>query len=236
MPWVWGAVMFFADQASKWMVRAHAASRVIGCGPLVRFRFVARRGRAYQDSWPRVALAGLWTVALASAIFLCRFRGPCEGGRHRDQGLMMTIARFVAVAVLGFFVGLMPARAQGGPGTIRGQVTDPAGASIPAAVISANNGHRTSRSATTDVRGEYVLANLPAGAYTVRVSAKGFALAERSDVAVGSGATQTVNFPMSLDSAKQKILVWNVRSTNWVCFSAPVCTLSSIKMGATLEG
>ena len=106
---------------------------------------------------------------------------------------MTTIVRFVAVAALGFFGGLMPARAQGGPGAIRGQVTDPAGGSIPGAVVSANNGHGTSRSSTTDVRGEYVLGNLPAGAYTVRVSAKGFALAERSDVAVGSGATQTLS-------------------------------------------
>ena len=60
----------------------------------------------------------------------------------------------------------MPAWAQGGPGTIRGQVTDPAGGSIPGAVVSANNGHGTSRSATTDVRGEYVLGNLSPGAYT----------------------------------------------------------------------
>jgi hypothetical protein len=86
-------------------------------------------------------------------------------------------------------------------------VTDPAGGSIPGAVVSANNGHGTSRSATADVRGEYVLGNLPAGAYTVRVSAKGFALAERLDVAVGSGATQTLNFPMSLASAKQSVTV-----------------------------
>ena len=119
----------------------------------------------------------------------------------------MTIVRFVAVAALGFFGGLMPAWAQGGTGTIRGQVTDPAGGSIPGAVVSANNGHGTSRSATTDVRGEYVLGILPPGAYTVRVSAKGFALAERSDVAVGSGATQTISFPMSIDSAKQSVTV-----------------------------
>jgi hypothetical protein len=103
---------------------------------------------------------------------------------------MMTIVRFLAVAAAGFFGGLMPVWAQGGSGTIRGQVTDPAGGSIPGAAVSANNGHGTSRSATADVRGEFVLANLPAGAYTVRVSAKGFALAERSDVAVGSGAAR----------------------------------------------
>src|ERR1039457_6285094 len=120
---------------------------------------------------------------------------------------MMTIVRFVAVAALGFFGGLIPAWAQGGQETIRGQVTDPAGGSIPGAVVSVNNGHGTSRSATTDVRGEYVLGNLPPGAYTVRASAKGFALAERPDVAVSSGATQTLSFPMSIDSDKQSVTV-----------------------------
>src|SRR5579859_5065697 len=109
--------------------------------------------------------------------------------------MLMTV-RFVAIAALGFLGALMPARAQGSSGTIRGQVTDPAGASIPGAAVSASNGHGTSRSATTDVRGEYVLGNLPPGAYTVRVSAKGFALAERPDVDVAPGATQTLRFPM----------------------------------------
>ncbi len=119
----------------------------------------------------------------------------------------MTILRLIAVAAVGLSGGLLPASSQSGPGAIRGQVTDPAGASIPGAVVSANNGHGTVRSANADVRGEYVLTNLPAGAYTVRASAKGFALAERSDIAVGSGATQTLNFPLSLASEKQSVTV-----------------------------
>ncbi|HWC97443.1 MAG TPA: TonB-dependent receptor [Candidatus Sulfopaludibacter sp.] len=114
--------------------------------------------------------------------------------------------RFIAI-VAGFFGGLMPAWPQAGPGTIRGQVTDPAGASIPGAAVSANNGHGTSRSATTDVRGEYVVTNLPAGAYTVRIAAKGFALSELSDIAVGSGAVQTLNISLSLASEKQSVTV-----------------------------
>jgi transposase InsO family protein len=57
------------------------------------------------------------------------------------------------------------------------------------------------------LRGQYVLANLPVGAYTVRVSAKGFALAERTDVTVAVAATQTLNFPLSLASAKQSVTV-----------------------------
>jgi hypothetical protein len=118
---------------------------------------------------------------------------------------MMMILRFVAVATVGWFGGLAVASPQAG--SIRGQVTDPAGASIPGAVVSANNGHGIVRSATADVRGEYVLANLPTGAYTVRASAKGFALAERSGIGVGSEATQTLNFPLSLASEKQTVTV-----------------------------
>jgi hypothetical protein len=120
---------------------------------------------------------------------------------------MMTIVRFVAVAAVGFSVGLMPAWAQGGPGTIRGQVTDPAGGSIPGAAVSASNWHGTSRSATTDVRGEYVLGNFASRRLHGARLAKGFALAERPDVAVGSGNTQTLSFSMSIDSAKQSVTV-----------------------------
>src|SRR5215472_19312455 len=118
---------------------------------------------------------------------------------------MMMILRFIAVATVGWFGGLAVASPQAG--SIRGQVTDPAGASIPGAVVSANNGHGIVRSATADVRGEYVLASLPTGAYTVRASAKGYALAERSGIGVGSEATQTLNFPLSLASEKQTVTV-----------------------------
>ena len=81
----------------------------------------------------------------------------------------MSMPRVLLIGAFGFIAGLLPAWSQPAPGAVRGQVTDPAGASIPGAVVSTNNGHGTSRSATTDVRGEYVLANLPAGLYTVRV-------------------------------------------------------------------
>src|SRR6516225_7767798 len=107
----------------------------------------------------------------------------------------MSIPRVLLIGAFGFVVGLVPAWSQSGLGAIRGQVTDPAGASIPGAVVSANNGHGVSRSATADVRGQYVLANLPAGAYTVRVSAKGFASSQQADVEVGSGASRTLDFP-----------------------------------------
>ena len=120
---------------------------------------------------------------------------------------MMTILRFLAIATVGFSMWLIPAWPQAAPGTIQGPVTDPAGASIPDAVVTADSGHETSRSATANLRGQYVLANLPVGAFTVRVSAKGFAPAEKAGVTVTSGAGQTLDFPLSLASAKQSVTV-----------------------------
>src|SRR5215475_2344695 len=98
------------------------------------------------------------------------------------------MSRVLVIGGFGFLAWLTRASAQSAPGAIRGRVTDPAGASVPGAVVSANNGHGISRSASTDVRGQYVLANLPVGAFTVRVSAKGCAPAEKVGVTVASGA------------------------------------------------
>ncbi len=119
----------------------------------------------------------------------------------------MTILRLVAIATMAYCVELMPARPQETLGTIRGQVTDPAGASIPGALVTADNGHGTTRSAAADARGQYVLAGLPVGSFTVSVSAKGFAPAERVGVSVSSAAVQTLDFPLSLASAKETITV-----------------------------
>lgn len=59
--------------------------------------------------------------------------------------------------------------------TITGNVTDPTGASVPAAVIEALHVERNHsfRTATND-DGQYTVANLPDGAYTVTVKAAGF--------------------------------------------------------------
>jgi Carboxypeptidase regulatory-like domain len=125
---------------------------------------------------------------------------------RRDQG--MTMPRLPILAAQLFFFGVIAAWSQPtSPGTIRGQVTDPAGASVPDALVAVNNGHGTSRTATTNVRGEYVLASLPADNYTVRISAKGFAAAEALDIALTPGAVRTLDVPLTLASDKQSITV-----------------------------
>src|SRR4051794_27142531 len=98
--------------------------------------------------------------------------------------------RLITAVLFLVLSGLEPGWSQSGPGNIHGQVTDPAGRSIPGAVVTLSNGRGSSRSATTDAHGEYRLANLPLGTYAIRVSAKGFAAVDRHEIQITSTAAQ----------------------------------------------
>ncbi len=77
--------------------------------------------------------------------------------------------------------------AQSFRGSIRGHVVDPSGSMIPGAKVSAkNNATGQLRNATTGADGAYVLAELPAGEYTVTASTTGLSpVAQNVIVSVG---------------------------------------------------
>src|SRR5438270_13642357 len=59
-------------------------------------------------------------------------------------------------------------------GTITGTVTDPSGAAVAGATVTLTNlAKSTSRTATTNETGRYVLANVGAGTYTLKISKSG---------------------------------------------------------------
>src|SRR5436305_13981807 len=60
-------------------------------------------------------------------------------------------------------------------GTISGTITDPTGAGVPDATVSATNRATTAvRSATTDSSGTYSIPNVPVGTYDITVERTGF--------------------------------------------------------------
>src|SRR4051794_3041882 len=66
--------------------------------------------------------------------------------------------------------------AQSFRGSIRGKVTDPNGGLVTAAKVSTRNVNTgLTRDAATNEEGTFIVAELPAGTYTVTVSATGFA-------------------------------------------------------------
>jgi len=112
-----------------------------------------------------------------------------------------------SVSVLLLLAGAAIAQV-GGSGTIQGTVTDPAGAAVPGASVTATNlatGVQTARQTT--VAGFYVLSPLQPGDYSVKVEAAGFQIVTRKPIAVA--ALQTVGWDAKLEigTATQTVTV-----------------------------
>ncbi len=92
--------------------------------------------------------------------------------------------------------GILSATAQDGTATLRGTVTDPNGAVVPAATISVANEETgiNRRTATTNESGDYVFASLTPGLYRVTVEAAGFKKSVKEGVRLNVGETQEFNF------------------------------------------
>src|SRR5262249_25036163 len=96
--------------------------------------------------------------------------------------------------------------AQIGTGSLRGQVTDPSGAVIPRASVTASGADGKVKVATTNQQGAYTIPGLASGEYTVRVLAKGFAVFE-SKVNLAPSAAQTVNAQLTVSAEQQEVTV-----------------------------
>src|SRR5712675_48227 len=93
----------------------------------------------------------------------------------------------VLYLVVAFLVGslaLMQAQPAPGP-SLRGVVTDPSGAFIPGAIVQLLGPNGEQRTKTDNV-GRYTFATLRPGKYTVRVIAKGFSVAQKTEVDIAS--------------------------------------------------
>ena len=93
-------------------------------------------------------------------------------------------------------------------GAIRGQVSDPSGALVARARVTATS--QTSRRAitvTTDGHGGYVLPGLSAGVYTVSAEAPGFAARSKPGVRVAAGQTVQLNFKLTVSTAQTQVEV-----------------------------
>jgi len=84
------------------------------------------------------------------------------------------IPLLLGLAILSCLLAL-PAKAQLTETTLKGVLVDASGSAVGAAsVVAKNESTGQARTATTDGNGEFVLAGLPPGVYTVSVSAAGF--------------------------------------------------------------
>jgi hypothetical protein len=108
---------------------------------------------------------------------------------------------------------LVSASAQTSTGNISGRVTDPSGALLPGARITAKSlGTGATRTATTEASGTYAIVNLEPGGYAVDAEAAGFATRRVSPVTVNVGITTTVDVAMKVAEVTQQVEVQAVNA------------------------
>ncbi len=93
-------------------------------------------------------------------------------------------------------------------GAIGGTVTDPSGAVVPGATVSAMNvGTNSKSNATTDASGGYRITHLQPGTYTVEVGATGFGAFRRTNIIVEVGRITTVDVALSVGARTETVTI-----------------------------
>jgi len=132
----------------------------------------------------------------------------------------------VRLAVLWGFLAIVPAAAQVSTAELSGAVTDPSGANVAGAKVSAVNADTgVAREASTDTTGVYVITLLPPGEYNIAVEAPGF---RRT---VQNGVILQVNQRARVDFSLQ---VGQLNETVQVAAAAPLLESQSSSLGSVI--
>jgi len=104
--------------------------------------------------------------------------------------------------------GMVFAQGVGASGDIRGTVTDPSGAVVTNATVTATDIARgIKHTVVTDNNGQYRLTGLQPATYSLSVSKSGFQSELAKNVVVNVGQTSTVDFPMKVSQVSEQVEV-----------------------------
>jgi Carboxypeptidase regulatory-like domain len=107
-----------------------------------------------------------------------------------------------------FLISALAAFAQGDRGTLTGTVTDPTGAVIPNANIQVTNNDTSAvYKIGTSSTGNYTLANLPVGNYTMTVEAPGFKKFERPNLIIQVAEITRVDAALEVGASTETVTV-----------------------------
>lgn len=107
--------------------------------------------------------------------------------------------------------GKSVARVGGGGGTISGTVSDATGAVLANATVTLNKSTGLAATAVTDDQGAYAFREVPAGAYTVAVTAPGFKKFEAANINLAQGTELPLDATLEPAGAQTEV---NVQSQN----------------------
>ena len=104
--------------------------------------------------------------------------------------------------------GMVFAQGVGASGDIRGSVTDPSGAVVNGATVTATDVDKgIKHTVVTDGDGQFRFVSLPPASYSVSVSKSGFQTEVAKSVVVNVGQTSSVNFPMKVSQVSEQVEV-----------------------------
>lgn len=146
--------------------------------------------------------------------------------QHRKHSPGVRLPRALAIFVISI-CGSAFMWGQGVTATVNGVVTDPSGAAISGAKVTATDTQRgTEYSASTNSDGRYTIPNLPVGTYNVKVENPGFQTAVQPNVTLELNQVAKLDFPLQ---------VGNVSTTVEVTGAAPVLQTESTQLGQIID-
>src|SRR5579885_1312696 len=158
--------------------------------------------------------------------------GP-ERRRGSMQYRMPRVSQDVRTAATQLFFALTlllfsaSALAQTTAGRIRGTLTDQSGAAVNGAAITVTDTQRgTTRSATTDDTGNYVVPDLQPGTYKIHVEAKGFKITERPSVPIEVATDVRADFTLQPGQVTEIVTINE---------DVPLVNTTSSTLGGTLS-
>jgi len=108
------------------------------------------------------------------------------------------------VAVLFFTTALS---AQPAASVLSGSIVDAQGKALVHALVTVKNGTKVVRTVHTDGNGQYNVAGLPAGSYTVEASTTGFETRYRNGVELAAGQTQQITLTLNVSTVLDEVTV-----------------------------
>src|SRR6202142_4266078 len=128
-----------------------------------------------------------------------------ESGRSRSPAFILVVPLLLALT--------SSLSAQTSSGTLRGRVTDPTGAVIPQATVSATGANGQKATAITNSQGAYELKGLSPGSYTVETVAKGFAKSTEQNIVITADQAQQFDIGLEIQVKPEKVEVQEESAT-----------------------
>jgi outer membrane receptor protein involved in Fe transport len=132
------------------------------------------------------------------------------------------------ICVLVLLLSPRAASAQTGAASITGLVTDESGKSAPGVTVTATNqATNVSYTAVSNDAGNYAIAALPVGTYTVKAELSGFRTTTRSSLTFEANQVARLDFKMSIGNVQESVEVTG---------SSPILQTESTAVGEVISG